>query len=92
MQAVALGTSSADLLCQDISPVELDYYFSLLLCHTLLNVWDSSPETEKKRRGFIHINSIMLCTEGKKITACVAVSLGRKEDLYIVLMGAALVT
>lgn len=38
MQAVALGTSSADLLCQDISPVELDYYFSLLLCHTLLNV------------------------------------------------------
>lgn len=78
MQAVALRTSSADLLCQDIPPAELDDYFSLLLCHRLLHVWYSSPVTEKKQRGFTSIKSIILSAGGKKLMACVEVSLGRK--------------
>lgn len=79
MQAAALGAFSADLLCQDISPVELDYYFSLLFCHTLFHVWDSSLVTEQRQKGFTRIKSIILCTgENKNPNACIEISLGRK--------------
>lgn len=76
MQEIALETTSAELLCQDISPG--DAYFSLLFCHTLLHVWDSSPVTEKKSGGFALIQSAILSTRGKQLEACVEVSLGRK--------------
>lgn len=90
MQAAALGAFSTDLLCRDISPVELDYYFSLLFCHTLFHVWDSSLVTEQRQKEFPCIKSIILCTGADK-KQCLHWNLfGKKVRPYIVLIGVAL--
>lgn len=88
MQAAALGAFSADVLCQDISPVELDYYFSLLFCHTLFHVWDPSLVTEKRQKGFTCIKSIILRT-GEKKGLCWFL-FGKKVRSYIILIEVAL--